>query len=127
MPSGATLHVAAAPFAEAKALYQAVLSEIKMVSLAADGQLQNLIKDVFCLGFSSKLIDACLWPCLQICTYDSGAGGLKVDKDTFEPVKNRQDYIHVCMEVAKENIGPFANSLYVEFKRGMQMTVVSQA
>lgn len=115
LPSGATLKVAPASFSESKALYQAILEEVKSVSIERTAELGNIFKDIFCVGFSSKKIESCLWTCFQRCVYNSGSGDLKIDSDTFEPIAARQDYTKVCMEVAKENILPFAKSLYAEY------------
>ena len=46
-------------------------------------------------------------------------GPLKIDKDTFEPVENREDYIQVCLEVIKENVAPFLKSLFAEYRQFM--------
>lgn len=115
MPSGKILQVAPAPFADAKALYQALLREMKSVAIGTGTDTQSIFKDLFCVGFSSREIESALWPCMQRCLYN----GLKIDVGTFEPVECRQDYMKVCMEVAKENVGPFGSALYAEFKLAM--------
>ncbi len=117
LPSGAVLKLNPAPFADAKALYQAVLEEIKGISMFSATEMVSVYKDIFCAGFSSRKIEACLWECLKRCTYNnnSGSGDLKIDISTFEPVSAREDYTTVCMEVAKENINPFVKSLYAEY------------
>lgn len=117
LPSGAILKITIAPFAEAKALYQAVLEEIKQVDIKSNTDLASVFKDLACVGFSSKKIEACLEACFKRCTYNSGKGDLKIDKDTFEPVEARIDYMAVSLAVAKENILPFMKSLYVEYQQ----------
>lgn len=118
LPSGANLQVQIAPFAVAKALYQACLREIKHVSLASgEWSVETAIKDLFCLGFSSGEIEECLWRCFDRCTYNK----VRIDKDTFESVESRQDYVKVCVEVAKANIDPFVRGLFAEFKTGMKI------
>lgn len=117
LPSGALLKIHPSPFSIAKALCQAVLKEAKGVEISSETELSSVYKDLFCAGFSSELIDRCLWDCMKRCTYNSGAGDLKIDDQTFEPVKAREDYLTVCMEVAKENILPFTKSLMQEFSR----------
>ncbi len=115
LPSGATLKFTIAPFAEAKALYQACLEELKTLKMDPNEQVDvNLFKDLFCAALASKKIEACVMACLKRATYDSGKGDLKIDEQTFEDVNARQDYIPACFEVAKENIAPFAKSLYAE-------------
>jgi hypothetical protein len=112
LPSGAVLVVAPAPFQAAKALYQAVLEEVKGVKVDPLAEVDvNLFKDMFCIGLSSKKIESALAECLKRVTYN----GLKVDSSTFEPVESRQDYVTACFEVAKENIEPFTKSLYAQY------------
>lgn len=110
-PSGATLVVAPAPFAVSKALYQALLREIRGITFATGFELANVFKDALCAGFSSPDVDRTLAECMKRCTYNT----LKIDDTTFEPVEARGDYILVCMEVVRENVGPFMKSLYAEF------------
>lgn len=120
LPSGAKLTITEAPFADARELYQAMLEEIKNIDLRVDdnSELATLLflKDFFCYGFSSKKIEQCLEKCFIKCLYNSGEGDFKIDKNTFEPVNAREDYLTVCMEVAKENILPFMKSLYAKYK-----------
>lgn len=118
LPSGAELVVTLAPFADGKALYQAMLEEIKGLKLDPKETIgENLIKDLVCIGFSSKKIEAALDKCFQRVTYNQ----LKVDKDTWESVEARGDYLQACIEVAKENILPFVKSLSAEFLPIFQM------
>lgn len=123
LPSGATLKLSPAPFGDAKALYQAVLEEMKSVEVSSTTDLASLFKNLACVGFSSKKIDACLWECFKRCLYND----LKIDKDTFEPVEARDDYMLVSIAVAKENILPFVKSLYAEYQQFLSMTEKSQA
>jgi hypothetical protein len=116
MPSGAVLKIWPAPFAEARALYQAVLEEAKALKFSSQDEMAALYKDLFCIGFSSKKIESCLWACFKKVHYVGEKGELKIDQDTFEPVKAREDYIAACMAVAKENIDPFVKGLYAEYK-----------
>ena len=115
LPSGALLKITPSPFSDAKALYQAVLEDLRGLAMDSQTDMAALYKDLFCIGFSSKRIEVCLWECFKRCTYNGGNGDLKIDKDTFEPISARDDYWTVCMEVAKENIHPFAKSLYAEY------------
>lgn len=110
LPSGAELEVQPAPFADAKALYQAILEEGKHVHVSEN--MESAIKDMFCVGLSSKKIEKALESCMQRALYE----GQKITEATFEPVERRQDYLVVCLEVAKENIEPFTKSLYAQFK-----------
>lgn len=111
LPSGAVLKITLAEFAVSKALFQAVTREVRGVQ---GGNIEDILKDMFCAMLPSPAVEACLWECFKRCLYNSGAGDLKITADTFESAERRGDYIKVCTEVAKENIGPFAKSLYAE-------------
>lgn len=113
LPSGAVLKIQPAPFAVAKALYQAVLEEVKSVQVSSTTDLASVFKDLACVGFSSKKIESCLNECFKRCLYNDH----KMDEATFEPIEARDDYIVVCMNVAKENIFPFVKSLYAEYEQ----------
>lgn len=115
LPSGATLKIPVVPFATAKALYQALLAELKNISIDPKGDTASLFKDLFCVGFSSPKIEACLWECFKRCLYNE----LKIDDQTFEPVERRDDYMKVCVAVATETVTPFAKSLYAEYQNFM--------
>lgn len=116
LPSGAILKLQPSPFAVAKGLYQAVLREVKMVRVSTKEEVTAMLKDAFCIAFSSPEIEMHLWQCFARCTYNSGAGDMKITEDTFEPVERRDDYMKVCMEVAKENLTPFLKSLFADFQ-----------
>lgn len=118
LPSGAKLRINLAPFADSRALYQSVMRELRGIHYSATMDVEELGKDLFCIGFSSPDIEGALWQCFKRCTYEgiAGKGPMKIDLDTFEPVEARDDYLKVCVEVAKENIFPFAKSLFAEFK-----------
>lgn len=114
LPSGAELAFNPAPFSDAKALYQAILDELRAVAFIGldldDLEKEvptDLIKNLFCAGFASKKIEAALWECFKRARYN----GQKITEDTFEPINAREDYSVVCVEVARENIAPFAKSL----------------
>lgn len=126
LPSGALLKIQIAPFSDAKALYQAVLEEIKGVQVSSTTDLASIFKDLACIGFSSKKIESKLEECLKRCTIDHGIGDLRIDKDTFEPIERRDDYMVVCMAVAKENILPFVKSLYVAYQDFLATTASVQ-
>lgn len=126
LPSGATLKINLGRFEDSKALYQAILEEAKGIVIGSKTEMASVYKDLVCVGFSSKKIEACLWECFKKCQYNSGAGDLKIDKDTFEPAAARDDYLTACMEVAKENINPFVKSLYVEYGHAIRMILGDQ-
>lgn len=114
LPSGAELLVTMAPFAESKALYQALLEEAKGLKLDAEAEVDvNLFKDIFCTSYSSKKIEAALAPCLARAAYN----GVKIDKETFEPESAREDYMTVIFEVVKANCSPFLKALTQQYSQ----------
>lgn len=120
LPSGALLKINQAPFTDAKALLQALLEEIKAIKIETKTEMASLYKDIFCAGISSPKIEAALWKCLKRCTYNSKGADLKIEENTFEPIEAREDYLAVCMGVAKENIDPFTKSLSAEYAQFFQ-------
>lgn len=113
LPSKAVLKIQLAPFADSRALYQALLEEAKGLKLDMSAEVDgNFYKDIFCVGFSSKKIEACIWKCMERCLYND----LKMTLDTFEAVEARGDYMQVLFEVTKENVSPFTKDLYAQFK-----------
>lgn len=112
LPSGSKLEITPAPFKDAKRLYQAVATELLRINIDPEADITHLIKNVICISVASPAIEAALEPCLRRCTYN----GPKITDATFETVQAREDYIDVCFEVAKENVGPFTKSLFAQFK-----------
>lgn len=112
LPSGAELKITLSDFDVAQELFDAFLEELKSVKLDPLAEVDvNLYKDLFCVGFSSKKIKKCLQECFKRASYN----GMKIDKDTFQPEEARQDYLTVCIEVAKANIMPFMKSLSAQY------------
>lgn len=112
LPSGAELSIDVAPFADARALYQACLEEGKILRLDPTAEVDaNLFKDLLCTALSSKKIEAAITKCMERALYNK----LKITNDTWEPVEARDDYMTACLEVAKENILPFTKSLYAQY------------
>lgn len=110
--SGAELVVKLAPFADSKALYQALCEEGLRVKLDAAAEIdKNFFKDVFCVAMSSPKIERALWPCMERSTYN----GMKIVPDTFETASAREDFIDVCMLVTEENVRPFLKNLSALF------------
>lgn len=122
LPSGALLRIGESPFEDSKDLYQAILDEAKMVKIDVGSVhvMSNVYKDLFCYGFSSKRVEACLWKLFERCLYEGHGKTGKIDKDTFQPKPTRADYIAVCVEVAKENIDPFLKGLFAEYEKLFQ-------
>lgn len=119
LPSGATLKITPSPFADAKALYQALLREVRQVGINSQTEMGEIFKNLFCMGFSSPEVEAKLLVCFKRCVYNSGKGDLKIDESTFEPIEARDDYMKVCMEVTRENVLPFVKSLYAEYQTAL--------
>lgn len=112
LPSGAKLEITIAPFKDARALYQALLEEVKSLKMDPEAEVDvNLWKDLFCAALSSKKIEAALDVCMARALYN----GVRISDETFEKVEAREDYIDACYEVAKANIQPFTKSLYVKY------------
>ncbi len=128
LPSGAELEIQVAPFGASKALYQAVVSELRGVELDVKLDLQSevnvdLLKNLFCAALDSKRIETALDECMKVVLYN----GLKIDKSTFEPLEARDDYFTACFEVAQENIRPFTKSLFAQFSAIFQSLQKSPA
>lgn len=117
LPSGAKLRLAPAPFADAKALYQALLVELKGVPMAGSVAVQESLKMAFCLGYSSPVVEQNFWKCASRCLYNDE----KITLDTFEPVERRGDYMKVVGQVIKENVDPFVKSLYADYATVLAM------
>lgn len=117
LPSGAVLKVGLAPFADSKALFQAVMFELKGVQIVSKSEVASLMKDLLMTGLSSNYIDAAVAKCMEKCLYND----MKIDKDTFEPEAARGDYLFVIEKVATENLAPFLSPLFAKFKELSQM------
>lgn len=117
LPSGAALKIGQTPFAESKALYQAILKEMKSIPFGNKSELASVIKDFYCVGFSSMEVESALKKCMSRCLYNN----LKIDDSTFEPDSAREDYTTVCLRVMEENISPFLKGLSVELDRLLAM------
>lgn len=117
LPSGGVLNVGAAPFADSKALWQALLDELRGVAFNGE-ELQSILKELFCIGFSSQVLEAHIWNCAKKCTIQPSAinSPEKVVPDYFEAVERRQDFVTVCSEVVKENVTPFVKALFAEWQ-----------
>lgn len=124
LPSGAKLDIQAAPFVDAKALYQTILAEFRGFSFDSTTDMAAVFKEIACIGFSSTAVEKCIWKCLERCLYtatdgpEAGAQS-KITTGTFDPVERREDYIKVCIEVARENVGPFMKSLFAQYNQAL--------
>lgn len=111
LSSGRVFKVAPGSFSESKALYQALLEELKGIKIESQTQLASVYKDLFCSGFSSSKVEEKLWPCMMRCLYAQH----KITQETFEAVEAREDFTEICLEVVKENINPFLKHLYARW------------
>ena len=106
LPSGAKLVVNAAPFAEAKYLWQACAKELAHLKLSTLTEMGvDFVKNLFCIATGSMRIEKALRPCLGRCLYN----GTRIDDATFEKEDARQDFFPVMEEVLKANVLPFLN------------------
>ena len=113
LPSGRKMRIDAAPFAVSRDLFKTFLSEIKIVNMDAARELDvNFLKDLICTALGSKTIEDKIMACMKWVLIDD----LKVEEASFEAPEHRQDYIIVMVEVAKENLTPFTNSLFAQSK-----------
>lgn len=112
LPSGAVLKIGIVPFDACNELKKAVMQEVKGISIARVKDVMDVSKDYICTVFGSDAVEMKLWECMKRCTYNSGKGDLKLDKDTFEAIEARQDFTEVQIEVGMECLGPFGKSLY---------------
>ena len=119
LSSGATVVITAAPFADSKELFQAVLRELQISTDGTDSksEVSVMLTRFLAAGFSSKEVEKCLWKCALRCTHN----GVKIVPETFEPVERRPDYMECMLAVAKENLNPFLKSLFAEFKNALSL------
>lgn len=113
LPSGAKLEITPADWEISKALYQEIASEAESLVLDPKAEVDvNLWKNIAFRALSSKKIDAQAWACIEgRCTYN----GVRITKDTFQPLKAREDYLLVMFEVTVVNVSPFMKNLIVRF------------
>ncbi len=76
-----------------------------------DFSIGEIVKTVLTVD-SDMAVNACLFECLKVCTYDSE----KITKITFDDVEARSDYYRIVIECVKENLLPFFGSLVSKYK-----------
>ncbi len=112
LDSGRELEITLAPYEESLNLFQGIMEEVKQLKLDPNADFDiNFLKDLFCAFVSSKKVQSLLAPCMKRVIYNGGP----IDKNTFESVEAREDYVPICFEVTKENVLPFTKSLYVQY------------
>lgn len=128
MPSGASLHVTVAPFADAWALMRATLKTLKGVGLKQEDlaqDLKNLAKNPSAVAMildrvvdfaTSPEVEAALWKCGQRALYipagsDVAFPGNKVTAALFDDAENgisaREDYAKIMASLLEVNCKPF--------------------
>lgn len=113
LPSGKELEITPTPFRISNALFKVFLEKSNQVEIKGQADLGNLVRQVFVVGLSEDKSEAALWDCMKYALYDK----LKIDKDTFEPIQAREDYMSVCWEVAHYNLAPFLKDLSALLER----------
>lgn len=124
LPSGAELKVSVSPFSIGRELQRVIAEEALGLKITANGQVEDMIKNMFFAGIASRKIEAAIWECMKRATYN----GLHITMETFEPVGARGDYYSVCAEVARENLAPFTKDLFALFSQlvgGMNIVMQS--
>jgi hypothetical protein len=102
LESGARLNITIAPFADANALYKAILKSGKESGLSTD------MMGLFSSALVSEEVERCLFKCFERVTYN----GIKLRKEIFDDPDVafehlREDYYIICIKVAEENCKPF--------------------
>lgn len=121
LPSGASIELRIAPFADSMRLLRVIANEAKGVALgynldlnisdpramlaklAAQDLKLDLIKDALCQIAASEAVAAALDVCMGRCVYNGEA----IRKDSFEAESARADYFPAAWEVMKLNLSPF--------------------
>lgn len=113
LKSGRTLRVQPADFRKSKTLFDAVAKEIKAAHYDAKQEIDiNFIKNTLLGLISSEAVEVALWPCMTGVL----VGTDKVTPEFFEKSENREDFLEICYEVAKENVIPFMKNLSSKFE-----------
>lgn len=121
LPSGKDLEITPTPFRVSNALFKAAIEKSNSVEVSGPGDILGLFRGVFLGGLADAKTESCLNECMKYALY----GGLKIDKDTFEPMEAREDYLTVCWEVAHHNVFPFLKNPSALFERVLQTAASS--
>ena len=85
-------------------------------STGASSSVMDMDLDLnFFKGFAGRMlynkeINNLMWRCMVRCSIDDVA----INRDTFEDVSLREDYIEICAYVILENLSPFLKGLYAK-------------
>lgn len=119
--NGKELLVTPGSFSEAMALQKAIGRALKGTKLDLPGDsltelnpdaLGDIIGAVLGVATSDE-VEAALFACSDRALY--GPDKLKVDRDFFEVVENRELYYPIMVEIIKANVGPFFKGLASRF------------
>ncbi len=118
---GKELLITPASFSEAMALQKAIGRALKGTKLELPANaVAEISPDTFgdiigaILGVAtSDEVEAALFACSERALY--GPNKVKVDRDFFEQVENRELYYPIMVEVIKANVGPFFKGLASKF------------
>lgn len=121
LESGSALKVTPLPFMEAVEIKQSVADELTKIEVDLSGIDLLKLRDTDVIRFSkpllqilsNKKIAQAAQKCFKRCTYN----GIRIDENTFEDVKARQDYLPCAFHALKENLSPFFASLVSSLKK----------
>lgn len=146
LPSGAKLYVGIASFAHAKALHDAVMSELRgkgvasldvvEIQQAISGKSQeglNVIVDKMLAIAASKEIESAIFACADSALYmvdGSQESSVKVSRAIFDDPKTRDsardDFYQISAKVAEVNLRPFFKALFSMFKDHVERSAAAQ-
>lgn len=114
--SGAKVIISQAPFRDAKALKDAVTSElarnkIDVSNMSSEMDISGILPAILSIDASDVVYDKVM-TCLSRCTYN----GDRITEDTFEDVAARGDYYEIVLACMKENLTPFFQGLLSRLK-----------
>jgi hypothetical protein len=114
LPSGKKAKITPSSFADSKAVYQALIKELRNIEINPKDEVNvNFIKGLFCSLITSDEIEATVLKCAERVEY---AGERVVNTDIFDSEDGKMDYFPLMREVAMVNIAPFTKSLFAEFE-----------
>jgi hypothetical protein len=121
LPSGAYIEITPLSYEQAWDVAQSLLREVQKLdvnieALEFDEKDQAKIdpiafKGPICGILSSPIAQNAVKLCFTRCLYIQGTSQAKIDKDTFEPVERRGDFLFCAYYALKENVYPFFGSL----------------
>ena len=121
--SGAKIAINPASFEAAQSLWSAVQRGAADLKLSPDflKEPESLLNLILTIDSSFSFKDA-LWACLIKCTRNDK----KIEKSTFEDLEARKEYYEIVTPCVEINIGPFAESLFLELSAKMMALTKSQ-